>query len=328
MPVILGHTPLSLAEANRRAGYDDAAAVLGELAQEIDLFDELIWFPASHGSYNKALKATRLGAGSFTQINGAVPQISSKTDYVTEPVKLYEGDSIVDERVLKGAEASPYEIRDSEDALNMEGLIQHWIFDLFYNDPALVPDGLRSFNTRRSVINGINCHDNLGAGGDTSSIWIFEFGKKAFSMVHNTNGTPGFTNEDRGRHRVAAPSAVGVASPGEMWAWIRHYEIWGGINLRHENALQRVANIETAGAVNIFDPVVFLRAKARLPRAGKNAVAFCNRALKAQIDANAYNKANIAFSLREVEHYGPITYVADVPVRMIENLLDTEAEVL
>jgi hypothetical protein len=97
--------------------------------------------------------------------------------------------------------------------------------------------------------------------------------------------------------------------------------------LRDDRALQRIANIETAGASNIFSPATFIKAKNYLPMVGQNAVAFCNRTLKAQIDNDAYAKTNVWFSVVELEGYGPITRIAGIPLRMMEALIDTEATV-
>ena len=49
--------------------------------------------------------------------------------------------------------------------------------------------------------------------------------------------------------------------------------------------------------------------------------------LKGQIDVQAYAKTNIALSLREVQNYGPITFIGDVPARMMEAIVSTESKV-
>jgi hypothetical protein len=322
MSIISAHTPLTISEVQKREGYDDSEAVLGELQQMIDFMDEVPWFPTSHGSYNKALQAKRLGKGAFSRYNGPVPSISSQSDYITEPVKLYEGDSEVDERLLKGA-TDPYQVRDSEDAMNLAGFTIDWIYNFIYANEADDPDSFKSIMSRLNTIDNKNCWDNGGDGADLTSMLMFEFGRAAFHLGYPENsGPPGIQNEPRSRHKVPTPKGDGM-----MWAWIRHYEAWAAIILRNRLALKRIANIETAGSTNIFNPSVVIKAKAWLPRVGTNAVLFCNRTLKGQIDDNAYNKVNIAFSIQQIQNYGPITFVAGMPLRMIEVLLDTESEV-
>lgn len=321
MATIVANTPLTWAEVNKREGYDDAAAVLGELMQLNEFLDEVPWRPSTHGPYNKQLQATRLGKGGFSKVNGPVPIIASLADQLTEPVKMYEGDSPVDERILRGTD-DPYTVRDSEDALNLEGSSQDWMTALVYNNEATTPDGFKSLWRRRATLVANRCWGGGGSGGDTSSILLAEFSPNGLYLAYPKNTAAGLVNEDRGRHYI--PAIIGT---GNMWAWVRHYEIWAAIVLRDDRALQRLANIETAGASNIFDPTIFIKAKTALPRGGQMAVAFCNRTLKAQVDNNAYAKTNVWFSIREVQGYGPITQIAGIPIRMMEALIDTEAVV-
>lgn len=321
MATIVANTPLTWAEVNKREGFDDAAAVLGELMQLNEFLDEVPWRPSTHGIYNRQLQAKRLGKGGFSKVNGPVPTISSQADAFNEPVKMYEGDSPVDERILRGTQ-DPYAVRDSEDALNFEGASQDWLTALVYNNEGDTPDGFKSLWRRRATLVAKRTWSGGGSGGDTSSILLTEFSPNGLYLAYPENSAAGLVNEDRGRHYI--PAVIGT---GNMWAWVRHYEIWAALVLRDDRALQRIANIETSGSSNIFDPAIFINAKNQLPRVGQMAVAFCNRTLKAQVDNNAYAKTNVWFSIREVQGYGPITQIAGIPIRMMEALIDTEATV-
>jgi hypothetical protein len=320
MGTISANLAMTWAEAHKRQGFDELAAVLGELAQQNDFMDECPWHPSTHGAYNKQLQGSRLGKGAFTMLNGPVPAITSGTEEITEPVKMYEADSMVDERALLGVKDA-YVVRDSEDGLNLAGIIQDWLYNLIYSDLGDTPDSLKSFTKRRPKLLVNRVWGAGGTGSDVTSLWLFEFSKRGLYLVHG-NDNAGLTNEDRGKWRVPVP--VGT---GQMWAWLRHFAIWAGIVLRDDRALLRMANIESAGSANIFDPAVFITMKNRLPSVGRNAVAFVNRDVKGQLDNQAYAKTNIFYSLREIENYGPITFIADVPVRMMEAILSTETAI-
>lgn len=312
---------MTLAEANKRAGYDDAASMLGEMSQMIDILKVMPWKPSTHGTFNRQFQASRLGTGSFATANAPISTISSSGDVIEEPVKLYEGESQVDERVLKGAE-DPMAVRDSEDIMNLEGAFQDWAYNLFYGNEGSAPDNFRSFSRRRASL-GTYCIGNSGTGSDLTSAWILELSPNALHLAYPMNsGTPGFTNEDRGRQRVTAPTGS-----GDMYAWCRLYEIWAAIVLRNERALIRFANIETEGTSNVFDVDKFLRnVKNQLASVGKNAFMFVNRTLKGQIDADAYGDIkNGSLTVRDVEGFGPITYVTGIPVLMHEGIPDTES---
>ena len=322
MSTITTNSAMTLQQAHAREGFDDSAAVIGELGDLHDFLDEVPWYPSTHGTYNKQLQATRLGAGTFSRANLAVPSITSGAEELTEPVKMYEADSTVDQRILNGV-INAMGVRDSEDALNLEGIVQGWEFALLYNNEGTTPDGFKSLARRRASIVANRTWDASGTGSDLTSMWFFEFSKRGIYLVYPPNAEqgPGIRNQDMGRHKVDVPTGS-----GQMWAWIRHYEIWAGIVIRDDRALQRYANIESSGSSNILDMATVINIKNQLPSVGRNAVSFVNRTLKGQLDNHAYAKSNAILTVREIENYGPITFAADIPVRMLEQIVNTESE--
>ena len=322
MANLTAYSTMNIAEANKRAGYDNFAAVLGDIAQRNEFLGQCPMYPASHGMENRAFQAKRIGSGTWSKANGPLQSISSEGDFLVEPVKMYEGDSQVDSRILDGAD-DPYKLRDSEDAMNLEGFLQGFTYDLFYVDNVAYPDALQSLSGRRGTLNANYTFGAGGTGSDLTSLWTFEFGPAACYMVYNKGGTPGIKSKDMGLERVTVPTGT-----GQMRAWVRHYEIWAGFVLRNNRAMIRYANIETAGSSNIFSATDYIKnVQAQLPNLGKNAVAFGNRTLVGQITADAYNKSNAAYSLRDIEGFGPVTYIGNVPVRMLEALINTETAI-
>lgn len=323
MSILVQNKHLTLMEANKEQGYDDFAAVLGEVAMVHDYLDEAVWFPTTHGLYNKAFQARSLGKGAFSKANAAVPIIASSGDEVLEPAKLYEGDSYVDDRTFKGVK-DPYKVRDAQDGMNMEGMLQDWLYNLIYATLASNPDGFKGFAARRPSIDNKTCFSFGGsASGSMSSGYLIEFSKRGFHMAYPSGaGTPGFVNEDRGL--VSVPSPDGT---GNMWAWVRHYEIWGALVERNPRALIRLANINPAGGTGDFASAPFLKAKRWLPSGGRGAVAFFTRNVAARIDEHCASKTNAAYSLKDIEGYGPVSMIYGVPVRIMDPLLETEATV-
>lgn len=320
MSAVNAYAQMTLAEANKRAGFDDAYAVLGEIQKMIDILDVMVWKPSTNGTYTKHFQASRLGTGAFAKANSALTKISSTGDYVEEPVKLYEGESQVDERVLKGV-TNPVEVRDSEDVMNLEGAFQDWAYNLFYGNEGSNPDNFRSFDRRRASL-GTYCIGASGTGSDLTSVWTLEISPATLHLAYPPNsGTPGMKNEDRGRQRVAAPDGL-----GDMYAWCRLYEIWAAIVMRNERSLIRYCNIESAGASNIFSVTDYVRyVKNRLQNTGKNAHAFMNRTIKGQLESVAYSDTkNGALTVRDIENYGPMTFIAGIPIRMHEGITDAE----
>lgn len=320
MSVNDAYSYLTLPEVTKRAGFDSEAAVMGEIAQNLEFLDEVPWLPSTHQGFNQQLQAKRIGSGGFTKVNGPITTASSETDFITEPVKMYAAESIVDEKALAGLSGEDaYRVRDSEDSLNLAGIMQDWALKLLTANEADTPDAFKSLSRRRASL-GSYCVGGGGTGSDLTSLWTFEFGPNAFFLAYNKGGQPGLKNEDRGRYRLPTPKADGY-----MYAWVRYYEIWAAIVLRNERAMIRYANIETTGTSNIFSASDYVKkVKNQLPSMGRNAVAFANRTLKGQIDADAYNKSNAAYSIRDITGFGPVTAIGGVPVRCWESIPDTE----
>lgn len=309
---------MNLVEAMKRSGYDKAESVIGELMKQHNFMASCPWYPASDGIFHKHLQATRLGSGTFGSVNAPIASISSTMDEVIEPIKIYEADSPIDERILNTAK-DPIKVRDSEDAANLEGFLQGWEYQLLYCNDTTTPNGFKGLAQRRAAL-GTYCIGNSGTGSDLTSLWTFEFGPTGFNLRYSDQGIPGIRNEDRGRHLATAPTGT-----GSYWAFIRHYEVVAAFELRDQRAMMRLANIETAGTSNTFSATTFIKSvKNRLPKAGRDAVSFANRTLKGQIDAAAYDKSNAAYSIMDITGFGPVSAIAGVPVLLWESILDTE----
>lgn len=313
---------MTIVEAMKRAGYDSLAQVAGEALQSNDFLSACPWFPASDGVFHKHLQAARLGVGTFGSANGPVGRISSTTDEVIEPIKIYEADSPIDERVLDTAK-DPFKTRDSEDALNLAGFLQGFNSQLLLCNDTTTPNGFKGLAQRRAALSDY-CKSNAGStSGSLTSMWVFEFGPAGFNLRYSDAGSPGIVSEDRGRHYIPTQAADGY-----YWALIRHFSVKAAFELRDQRAMMRLANIEATGSTNNFSASIFLKnVKNRLPNMGRNAVAFANRTLKGQIDDLAYTKANASYSIMDIVNFGPVPAVASVPVLTWESILDTETTV-
>jgi hypothetical protein len=236
---------------------------------------------------------------------------------MVEPIAIYEADSKIDDRILKTAK-NRLATRDSEDAMNLEGFITDWEYNLLHCNNITTPKGFKGLNQRRASLSDY-CIGNSGTGSDLTSMWIFELGPTGFNLRYSKSGMPGISNIDQGKHSIPAPTGS-----GNYWAWIRSYQIVAGMELRDQRAMLRLANIETAGTSNTFSASTFIKFKTRLPKGGRNAVAFTNRTLKGQIEAAAYEKANAAYSIADIVGFGPVPMVSGVPLLLWESILDTE----
>jgi hypothetical protein len=321
MGLLLQNRQLTLAEVNKLHGYVDTGDILSDLAQRNSFLDEAPWFPSTHGSHNETFRAKSLGKGAFTRANTGIPQLSSTGDILKEPVRVYEGESSVDDRLLEGAD-DPYMVRQNYDVMNLEGIMQDFNHALVYANATSDADSFEGFVRRRASI-GKYVRDGGGTGTGLTSAWLFEFGRRGVFLTYNKAGSPGLENRDEGRQRVDAPDGT-----GKMYAWLRHYKIWAGINIANDRALQRYANIVADDTSSSFDPKMLIRMKAQLPTVtGANAVLFVNRSLFSQIEQAAWDKSNMSYTIANFEGFGPVVRVASVIVRPWEAISENETAI-
>jgi len=320
MSGISTYASMNLAEAMKREHYDDRAAVIGKIAYGNDPLQFLQFYPSSDPTYNRQLQQTRLASGSWGTVNAPLVSDTGATDIIDEPVKLYEGESKVDDRVLKLSK-NPLQLRDSMDYEYLEGAMQELAYDIFYGSEATDPNCLRSFARRRASL-GSFCISASGSGSDLTSAWVLEQGRSLLYIAYPENtGSAGLTDEDMGLQRVTAPTGT-----GDMYAWCRKYSFYGAIVVRNDRALVRYCNIETAGASNLFSVTDFVKlVLPSLAHMGRGSIMFVNRTLMGQISAVAYGDTkNGALTVRDIEGYGLVTHICNIPIFLHEGITNAE----
>ena len=314
MAIIVSTQAMNIVEAQKREGYKDALSFLANLVKKNDFLNMAPWYASSDGAFHKWIEASRLGKGGFTKANEAVPKISSGSDTKVEPISFYQADSVIDDVVLKTAK-NKVKARDSEDVANLEGFTQDWLYQLMYGANAV--EGFQGLAARRASL-GDYVYSAAGSGSDLTSLWLFEFGERGFNLRYPAGTQPGISSEDRGLNNVPVP-----VGSGQFWAWIRHYEIAAGMEIINQKAMLRMANIESGGTD--ISPNTFIKMKNQLPNVGRDAVGFCNRTAHALIETGAYNKTNAAYSIQDIEGFGPVTRIVGIPILFWEGILDTES---
>jgi hypothetical protein len=316
MATIVSTQAMNIVEAQKREGYKDSLSFLANLVKKNDFLNVAPWYESSDGAFHKWLEAARLGKGGFTKANEAVPKISSGSDQKVEPIAFYQADSSGADVGHKTAKTT-VKVRDSEDLATLEGFTQDWLYQLMYGSNEV--EGFQGLAARRAVLNDY-VFTAGGSGSDLTSLWLFELGERGFNLRYPSGTQPGISGQDRGLNNVPVP--VGT---GQFWAWIRHYEIAAGMEIVNQKSMLRMANIESGGTD--ISPNVFIKMKNQLPNVGRDAVGFCNRTAHALIETGAYNKTNAAYSIQDIEGFGPVARVVGVPILFWEGILDTESAV-
>jgi hypothetical protein len=324
MATLAQNKPFTLAEANKMSGNVETANLLADFQQRNAFLDEVTWFPATHGSHTEELRAKHLEGGAFTEVNAGIPEIGGSADILKEPVKIYEGESVVPDKILEFAD-DPYKARDAYDAINLEGILQDFNKRILY--PAIINDtkAFRSLTERKSKVDAKNFCFSAGATATTglTSAWLFEFGRSGFHFIYGKHTSPGLSNTDEGKRNRIAPDNNGYHD-----VWIRRYSINAGIVEGSPRAFMRICNINPeAGAVGSFDPkLLILKCKPYLPTpGGGNAVLFVPPSVYGQIEAAAWDKGNANITISEIQNFGLLVRIVGIPVRPWDAISENES---
>jgi hypothetical protein len=331
MALLTQNKPFTLAEANKMNGNLELGNLLADFQQRNTFLDECPWFPTTHGSYTEEFRAKYLDEGEFTEINAGIPQLGSTGDIIKEAVKMYEGESLVDDRLLQMAE-DPYLARDTRDRMNLEGILQGFNRRVLYPKNAGDDKAFKSLTERKNKISESVtdplCNfvfDAGGTGTGLTSAWLFEFGRAGFHMIYNKAGSVGIKNEDKGMWKLPAADGNGTAD-----MWVRHYQVVAGIVEGSRHSCMRLANISLDPSDDAgFKPETLI--ERMLPYlsdpSGNGAALFVSRGVWGQINRALYDKSNIMYSRREIEGYGMVPEILGVVIRPWDAISQNETAI-
>ena len=164
-----------------------------------------------------------------------------------------------------------------------------------------------------------------GSGSDTASAWVIQWGAGKVFGIYPKNLPAGIKIDDLGEDTVNTNTE---AAPKWMRVYMTHIALYFGINVEDERCVQRLANIESAGSSNIFDPEHLLEIISNLPdRDG--AVIYVPRAILTQMEIAAMTKNNAYYTSNgEGDVFGrPLLRFHGVPVKKAEMLDITETAI-
>ena len=296
------------------------------LSNENAILADILFTEANGIANHRVLRRSSKPNGSYRKLNEGVAVEKSITTPDYEGIASLEAWSEVDAALVDMA-PDPAGFRRSEDEAFIEGLRDTFVETLIYGNTTTAPekmDGLaqRITATTSTSINGVsNCIGASGTGSDVTSIWVVQWRPRGVYMVYPKGSQAGLAMEDMGKIRVTD----GSSNP--YTAYSSHFMWKAGLVVEDDRCIQRIANIETAGASNTFDDDDLLTALNRLPFGGRGAVIYCNRTIKTQMDILAKDKSNVNYNTAGEIFGVPVTAFRGVPVRQVDAILDTETAI-
>lgn len=342
---------LTLVDLARRmdpeGGIDDIAEYL---SQANEIYDDMIWLEGNLPTGHKTTLRTSLPSGTWRLLNQGVPVGKSTTAQVTIACGMLEDYSIVD-RKLAEMSGDVDKFRYSEDNAFLEGMSQNVAKTFMYGNSTVSPSQFTGFSPLFNTVsttnaqNAVNVIDAGGTGSANASMWLIAWGEETCFAVFPKGSKAGLLFEDKGD---VVPAYDSNGNRFEAYtSWFRQ-EV--GLCVRDWRYVVRTANIDvtTAGlagpnAADLF--AILSKAVVRLPRMAKNQsgitktdapdepapgirpAIYVNRTVREYMDIQAIRDRNVLLGPRDYAGE-PVTSFRGIPIRIVDQLLNTETRVV
>ena len=308
MSILLGDTCMSLMEANQRHGYEDTEAFYRKVVKRRQTLDVLPFYPSNQGNVHVYTQAVKLGKGTWRNANEGYTRSTAKMESITQNLKLYSTYSFVsnDNLALEGAAA-----RESEDDMIGRGVLESFLDDVI-NADGKNPKSIKGFAGYRNKVDDTLC---LDAGGTTNanltSLYLAEFGPETLNVRYN----PAITGDQYGIGLKTLDKGEQQHQDSEgkvMFGYMTTFDMTAGIELRQQESLIRIANIDTKEGA--FPEDLIVDAITTLPSSGSGAVMLAPRPIYAMYMKYALNKSNMAFTVETIENLGLVLRFLGIPI--------------
>lgn len=342
---------LTLVDLTTRTDPQGKQAYIAEmLSQANELFDDLPWIEGNEIGGHEFVFRTSIPAGAWRQYNMGVPYAKSTTAKARIGVGSLEDYSQVD-RMLAEDSGDIDRFREMEDVAFLEGMSQTMAQTFFYGNTVATPAEFMGFSPFYNTVstataqNAANVIDAAGVGSNNASLWLVCWGERTIFAVYPRGSKAGLTMEDKGD---TVPGFDSVGNRFEAYtSWFRQQ---GGLCPQDWRYASRIANIDVtnAGLAGPSAPDLFaLMAQQVLlmPTLGKNQsgitrvdapsdpspgirpVFYVNRTIRHWMDVQAMRDRNVL--LRITDYAGmPVDGYRGIPIRVVDQLLTTEARVV
>jgi len=256
-------------------------------------------------------------SGRTRRYNQPVLPSASSTEKNRDVVELLEDWSDLDE--LLGDQSGDLEaLRASEDVAFVEGISQTTASRMVYGNNAVDPDQMTGILTRLDTIDDEFVIDAGGTGSDLSSVVVVQPGVNQVYGVYPKGSQAGIQTKDWGRR-------IKENTSGEKLAvYTTQFKAHFGLVVENPKCMAAIRNIETSGAVNLFNFEDIIDIKSVMKNGGKGAIIYVNRKIWAQIKKIALNRTNVNLTMDNVFGDGQMPVIDGSPVRLMDALTITE----
>ena len=334
--------------ANRLDPQGKVPIIAEMLSQANEMYDDIPWQMANGKTRHEFVFRTSMPGGYFRSYNQGVPYSKSTTGKASISVASLQDYSQVDQELAEDS-GDPEAFCESEDMAFLEGMSQTAAEYMIYGNSVSNPSafmGLSSFYNTLNTSNAANATNVINGGGTGSSnlsIWLVGWGPRTIYGVFPERSKAGLSMEDKGN---TVPAYDSLGNRFEAYTvWFRQRL---GLCPQDWRYGVRIANIDTTNAglagPNAADLFALMAEAVYLPPAlGKlsgisktddprdpgpsvRPVWYTNRTGRHWMHIQSMRNRNV---LQSINDYAgrPITAWDGVPIRTVDQLLNTETQV-
>jgi len=312
----------SLLEQAKRIDPSGAQAQIVEVLNRKmgDILTDAPWLPSNDIWTNKTTRRGTLPTGQKRKLNQRVTNSVSRTTEVMDVMEMIEDYCEIDAKLVDSS-PSPAVFRSGEVDAFIEGLGQTFVGDIIYSDSYKDPDSMHGIEARLATPDARFVIDAGGSGSDVTSVIVVTWGQTTAHLIYPKNMPQGMGVKHVDKGRVTSETA-----DGKMEIYRDHFEIVGGMVVRHPRAIGRVGSIEVSGDDNTFNENDLITLLNNMEK-GPGTRIYMNEIIATQCQIRTKDKSNVYWQPGNRALAGePILWFGDVPVRVLsrEILLATE----
>lgn len=327
----LSANALTLADWAKRLDPNGKVPTIVELlSQSNELLADMIWRQGNLPTGHQTTLRTGLPAVAWRMLNQGVTPSKSTTAQTTVTAGMLEAWSEVDVDLitLNGNMAA---FRLSEARAFLEAMNQEMASTVFYGNSGLAPEefmGLAPQYSSSLATNGANVIKAGGVGSDNTSIWVVAWGEETVHGIFPMGSKAGLQHNDYGEETVEVTTGVAgsrMRAMRERWQWK------AGVVVKDWRYVVRIANIDTSdlGGGTPPDLIDLLeQATEILPNRLGKPVIYMNRTVRRYLRKQTRTDVSTGGGLTYDNVNGrTVLSFGDIPVRIVDSLLTTEAVV-
>lgn len=331
---VIGNTYLNIADKIKRQTPDGEriATIIELLSETNEVMEDMITVEGNTQTGHRTTMRSGLPTVTFRKLYGYTQPSKSTTVQVDETCALMEGFSILDEDLAElGGDAAA--LRLSEDQAFLQAMNQEFVEKLFYGNTDTDPEeflGLAPRFGSLSASNGSQIVDAGGTGSDNTSMWLVKWGENYTHGIYPKGTMAGLKHNDMGKQTETDSSG------GKRVVYQTQYKWKTGLAVRDYRHIARIANIDISdlataesgsdSSADLINKMIEAMYKLDNLKGGKLAW-YCNRDVHTALTKKAVAKANVNLAYHDFGGEGPVLAFQGIPVRRVDALLNTEAQV-